>query len=214
MRSLNPKVSNMKIPLLGESMKVKISDDERELVSLAKRRLFENTGYPVEDIGSSEIFRSIDVFRYDNLLFFYLHQKFTRPLKYYLVCVDTEHRSVLSPSSSSRDFVTVIHMMNLLTIQDIVTFDSICHRLYGVVEKNCIPLQIESVDDAIGHGIRDDKVESLLPLSNNRTLWWQKWGGSIFTFQFEEDANPPCVAVEYKSFYQGNYLELPRAETM
>ncbi len=54
----------MKIPLLGESVKLNPSDTERELIRLAKNRVSEHTSYAVSDIGVSKIFLSQDISQY------------------------------------------------------------------------------------------------------------------------------------------------------
>jgi hypothetical protein len=178
---------NNRCSLLGKPQWLKLNSLSIDLIRTGLDQINSNTSYKY-NIPTSLWGRYIIGMRKSNIISIRCYTK-TRPISYRLIALLENESKLLYPGLNTEDYFSLINALGLGDIQNIVTLYSLCRLSredYGVYEKGCMPQQILTVEDAKANGIVYFNDYDMY-INDELSLWWQKWGGFLYSFKFNPD---------------------------
>lgn len=133
----------------------------------------------------------------------------TRPSRRCVGAVDLRTRTNYLPSIYVDDLVRVYAHLHATSAEDMVAVHQAVHGDYGMLVKGQRPVRVATESDAIRCGLEGLRQVSDL-LREERSLWWQPWGGHLLTFSVEIESSPPHVCATTVAICVGNW-KLPPA---
>ncbi len=132
----------------------------------------------------------------------------TRPSHHSLIALLEHTNEVLLPEALPKDFLRVVEILQLTELLDIVVLHALGYKSYGVYNKQCLPVRILTQEDArrCGFELVDALAQSIAEMTS---LWWQKWGGVLYSFTFNPRTNPPVIESKNLKVGVGKYECLP-----
>jgi hypothetical protein len=109
------------------------------------------------------------------------------------------------PGENVNDYQLVAQHLHLNDIGEHVLYWLLSHCDFAVVEANTAPIRLRSVAEAAEHNIPLEREEVE---RQNVSVWWQKWGGEVMTFQHDPQTG---LVVGYDQLRRsvGKYKRLP-----
>jgi hypothetical protein len=110
--------------------------------------------------------------------------------------------SWLLPGKRDKDFYEIADRLSL-DIEQMAYLHDVVHCGWAALYKGEVPHRIASVDDAAAVGIDASVIEGMIP-ADQSTLWWSRWGGSLYLLSFER----PRIYVKVLKTGVGHYRRL------
>ena len=131
-----------------------------------------------------------------------------RPSTSSLLVLSSPHHRVLLPDVDAGDLLATAELVHADLLDDLVTLKCLSHQEYGVWERGCRPRRITSAGDAAECGL--SPTIDLTPYgTDSLSLWWQKWGGELFTFELIRASHPPVAEIRILDRMVGRAEILP-----
>ncbi len=161
---------------LNKSLRIQVERGLCELDAAAEGRL--KHGLPTLGFFGSYVEAS----EMSGYLFIYAANGL-RPARFKLLALSNDGE-VLLPSVHETEFFKIVHSLSISGLQNVVTFYSLTYKDYGVYEKGCSPKHIQTEIDAQRYGFDLCRYSENLS-SKEESLWWQEWGGTLFSIQYK-----------------------------
>jgi hypothetical protein len=127
------------------------------------------------------------------------------------ICASVKHGKAWIPGFQTKDFIESCNALEIRAVEDKVQLFEFATQSFGLCKRNQPSVRIKSAQDAASVGILCDdglittgeylpgggtKVAISEFQSDEKSLWWQKWGGLLFTFCVDEKAGSICKLLE------------------